>query len=139
MTPEALAALHARAFPGPPRPWSAEEFAGLIADPLIDLLTLAPHAFAVIRSAGPEAEVLTICTDPSARRQGLAAKLLSRAEASAVSAGAAEMFLEVAETNKAARALYAAAGFAERGYRKNYYTDQARARVSALVLGKRLT
>ena len=32
MTPEALASLHARAFPGPPRPWSADEFESLLID-----------------------------------------------------------------------------------------------------------
>jgi ribosomal-protein-alanine N-acetyltransferase len=45
------------------------------------------------------------------------------------------MFLEVSERNAAARALYAAAGFAEVGRRRRYYADGA----DALVLRRDLT
>jgi ribosomal-protein-alanine N-acetyltransferase len=45
------------------------------------------------------------------------------------------MFLEVAERNGAARALYAAAGFAAAGRRRRYYPDGA----DALVLRRSLT
>jgi ribosomal-protein-alanine N-acetyltransferase len=139
MTPEALAALHARAFPGPPRPWTATEFGDLLADPQVALFTAGGAAFLLLRRAGPEAEVLTLCTDRAQRRNGHAAALLGQAEAWARDAGVEEILLEVAETNTAARALYARAGFAERGYRKSYYTQAGRAAVSALVLGKPLT
>jgi ribosomal-protein-alanine N-acetyltransferase len=50
--------------------------------------------------------------------------------AGAVARGAAAMFLEVSDRNAAARALYAAAGFAKAGRRKRYYADGA----DALVL-----
>ena len=43
--------------------------------------------------------------------------------ARAASLGAVSMFLEVAVTNDAARALYAAHGFTEAGLRRHYYTD----------------
>jgi ribosomal-protein-alanine N-acetyltransferase len=45
------------------------------------------------------------------------------------------MFLEVAEANAAARALYAAAGFAEVGRRRRYYADGG----DALVLRRGLS
>ncbi|MSU89547.1 GNAT family N-acetyltransferase [Rhodobacteraceae bacterium 2CG4] len=136
MTPEALAALHASAFSGPPRPWTAEEFAGLLADPGVLLLTAGADAFLLARIAGPEAEVLTLCTAPSARRRGLARRLLDRLDAVLARRGVEELYLEVAETNAPARALYAAAGFTARGHRKDYYSDRGAHRIHALVLGK---
>jgi ribosomal-protein-alanine N-acetyltransferase len=139
MTPQALAALHARAFPGPPRPWSAAEFAQMLAEPGVVLFTRAATAFLLARRAGPEAEILTLCTDPAARRQGAARALLAELETWARGAGVEELFLEVAETNAAARALYAQAGFTMRGHRKDYYTDGGRRRVHALVMGKALS
>ena len=139
MTPQALAALHARAFPGPPRPWTAEEFADMLAEPGIRLFTHNDAAFLLARRAGPEAEILTLCTAPQARRQGAARALLAAFEAWAREAGVEELFLEVAETNTSARALYDRAGFAARGHRKDYYTDGGRTRVHAVVMGKALS
>ncbi len=139
MKPEALAALHAVAFPGPPRAWTATEFSDLLADPRVLLLTEDDRAFVLARLAGPEAEVLTICTDPTARKRGLARRLLARLERELGDRGVEDLFLEVAETNHAARALYAAAGFAEKGYRKDYYTGEGAQKVHARVLAKPIT
>jgi len=139
MTPQALADLHARAFPGPPRPWSAAEFADMLADPGVRLFTRDDMAFLVARRAGPEAEILTLCTAPEARRQGTARALLDAFEAWARQAGVEELFLEVAATNTPARSLYDRAGFTARGHRKDYYTDGGRTRVHALVMGKAIS
>jgi ribosomal-protein-alanine N-acetyltransferase len=54
--------------------------------------------------------------------------------AGAAARGAAAMFLEVSDRNAAARALYAASGFAEVGRRRRYYADGA----NALVLSRAL-
>lgn len=137
MTPDTLATLHARAFPGPPRPWSAAEYADLLSDPRTTIIGDA-NAVLVLRCAGPEAEVLTLFTAPEGRRQGLARALLAQAEASALADGVEEIFLEVADTNQAARALYAAAGYLPRGIRKDYYETPAGPRIHAHVLSKRL-
>ena len=51
--------------------------------------------------------------------------------------GASEMFLEVAETNAAARALYARQGFGEIGRRARYYQD-GQTETDALVLRRAL-
>lgn len=120
MTPERLAALHATAFTTAPRPWSAAEFAALLAEPSV-FLVAEPEGFAVGRIAGPEAELLTLAVAPAARRRGLATELLARLCAGAAGAGAEEILLEVAEPNAAARALYARAGFVEVGRRRRYY------------------
>ncbi|WP_112321844.1 GNAT family N-acetyltransferase [Oceanibium sediminis] len=138
MTPEALARLHARAFPAPPRPWSAPEFAQLLASPGVALFCDPAPGFLLARCAGPEIEVLTLCVAPESRRSGCARKLLKRLEEWAFSRNAEDILLEVSDTNAPARALYAAAGFAPRGYRKDYYTAQGRSAVSAHVLGKSL-
>lgn len=135
MTPEDLSQIHAACFTTGPRPWSAAEFRDLLDQPTIHLIT-APHGFALIRVAGPEAELLTIAVAPEHRRQGIARNLLTRLEADAKSANCEEVILEVAEHNHAALALYQAQGFAEVGFRKNYYADPSGRRVTALVLRK---
>ena len=52
----------------------------------------------------------------------------------AAARGAAAMFLEVSESNLAARALYEAGGFARAGLRRRYYADGT----DALVLRRDL-
>ena len=49
-------------------------------------------------------------------------------------AGAVRLFLEVAEDNVAARALYERAGFGQIGRRKAYYAAPDGGRTDALVL-----
>ena len=88
--------------------------------------------------AGDEAEVITLAVRPSARRRGLARALTTRAVARAASAGATRVFLEVAEDNAAARALYEALGFGEVGSRPRYYARRDGSRVDALLLALNL-
>ena len=136
MDPDALAALHARAFTTPP-PWGAESFAGLLASPLTFLET-APDgaAFLLGRVIAGEAELLTLATDPASRRQGLAQQLMARFEATARARGATEAFLEVAEDNAPARALYAGCGYVQTGRRPGYYVAPTGNPVAALILCK---
>lgn len=136
MTPDTLAALHARAFSAT-RAWTAAEFANLLAQPGV-LLTGDARCFALTRVTLDEAELLTIATDPAHRRQGLAAITLKTAESNAATSGAVQMFLEVAEDNSAARALYAAAGYTQVGRRPAYYLPKDASPVAALVLRKQL-
>lgn len=75
------------------------------------------------RVTADEAEILTLAVDPRQRRRGVGTALLGAAMARAADLGAAFMFLEVAVTNDAARALYAGHGFTEAGLRRRYYTD----------------
>lgn len=138
MTPEALAALHARCFDDTPAPWSAHAFSLLLALPGARLVT-GPGGFAIAQIAGPEAELLTIAVDPDERRRGRGRDLLDNLLGSLEKEGAREIFLEVAETNIPARALYAALGFAERGRRPRYYRRRDAPPIDALVLGKDLS
>lgn len=135
MTPEALAALHARA--GGDRPWSAAEFADLLAAPGA-VLAGDGRAFALGRVAADEAEVLMVATDPDHRRRGLASAALAALEAEAALGGAARAVLEVAEDNHAARGLYASRGYAPVGCRSGYYVRPGAPACSALILARPL-
>ncbi|MEM9431478.1 MAG: GNAT family N-acetyltransferase [Pseudomonadota bacterium] len=137
MTPERLAALHARSFSVTPRPWTAAEFADMLGLPGHRLAFDDP-AFALWRQVGPEAELLTLAVPPEMRRQGRGARLLRRLEEAAEAAGAESLLLEVAETNLPARALYEKAGYRPAGWRKDYYRAPCGPRIAALVLQKAL-
>lgn len=132
MTPEALARLHARAFPDD-RPWSAAEFATLLHSPHV-FLCGRTQAFALGRAVAGEAELLTLATDPDHRRRGLASACLRDFLIQASDRGAARAFLEVASDNLAAIALYSAAGFVPTARRKAYYPRAAGAAADALIL-----
>ena len=60
--------------------------------------------------------------------------LLAAAIGLAQESGAESMFLEVAEDNAAALALYAKAGFTEAGRRRGYYRRSGGTAVDARVL-----
>ncbi|HEY6918015.1 MAG TPA: GNAT family N-acetyltransferase [Tabrizicola sp.] len=137
MTPEALAALHARCFRAPP-PWSAADFAGFLGDPLAFLLVEGDAGFLLGRAVAGEAELLTLAVAPEARRLGLGRKLVSRFLYQAQLRGAGRAFLEVKADNAAAVALYESAGFTPAGRRRGYYLDPDGSRTDALVLAREL-
>lgn len=134
--PADLAALHALCFTRP-RPWSADEFAALLAGPGAFLAGDAT-AFALGRAVAGEAELLTLAVHPDARRRGRGRACLAAFEAAARARGATRAFLEVAADNAPARALYAAAGYAEAGRRRGYYAGPGGAAVDALILARTL-
>ena len=119
---EALAALHAAAFP-PEDAWDAAAFAAQLALPGVFARLHPDGGLVLARAAGDEAEILTLAVVPTARRAGLGRALLAAATAEAAACGAQVMFLEVAAANAAARALYAASGFVPVGRRRRYYAD----------------
>lgn len=68
-----------------------------------------------------EAEIANLAVVPTARRRGVARALLEEIVAEAREARIARLFLEVRESNAAARALYASMGFAPIARRPRYY------------------
>ena len=138
MTPEALAALHARCFRSPP-PWSASDFAGFLDDPLAFLLVEGDSGFLLGRAVAGEAELLTLAVAPEARRRGLAHRLVARFLYQAQLRGAGRAFLEVKADNAPAIALYESAGFTPAGRRRAYYQEPDGSRTDALVLARDLT
>lgn len=127
----ALARTHARAF-ADDRGWTEAELRDLLADDKV-ILSGDARAFVLGRLALDECEILTVATDPDHRRQGLARAALNDLLTAAKAKGAATVFLEVAEDNTPARALYDRAGFAAVGRRRGYYR-RADGNVDALVL-----
>ena len=138
MTPEALAALHARSFRVPP-PWTTAAFVGTLADPLAFLLVEGDAGFLLGRAVAGEAELLTIAVAPDARRLGLGRRLVARFLYQARLRGADSAFLEVSAENPAAIALYESAGFARSGRRRGYYQTPDGTRIDALVMTRALS
>ncbi|SMX39111.1 GNAT family N-acetyltransferase [Octadecabacter ascidiaceicola] len=124
MTPEGLARTHATAFGG--NGWPEEDFAQYLDDPNV-FLHGSDASFVVLRLAGPEAEILTLASDPECQGRGLATRNLERALRILGHQGVQEIFLDVAEDNTPALALYARCGFTEFSRRPNYYANGATA------------
>ena len=68
-----------------------------------------------------EAEIADLAVAPQARRRGIGALLLDRTVVEAAFAGVHSLYLEVRESNLAARALYESRSFAQVGRRRGYY------------------
>ncbi len=130
----ALAAVHAAAFP-PADQWDADAMAKLLRMPGAAAFLDPAGGMTMVRIAADEAEILTLAVAPAARRRGLGRRLLAEAGRHAATQGATRLFLEVAEANQAARALYAGAGFTPCGRRPRYYSDGSDALVLHRTLG----
>ncbi len=135
---EALARVHAAGFDAP---WSARDIAALLEGPggfALSVRDSAIRGFILARVVADAAEILTLAIEPEIRRRGLARALTDAAAQLAGSLGAQSLFLEVAEDNPAAVALYVAAGFAPVGRRPGYYARKAEAAIDAVVMRRDL-
>ena len=79
--------------------------------------------FIVGSKIGDEWEIENVAVKPDARRRGLGSHLVGEFINLAKIIGAKAIFLEVRESNRAARALYEKWAFNEEGRRKSYYKD----------------
>lgn len=136
MTPQAMAALHAKCFKTL-RAWNTEEFKTLLELKTI-LFETHPNGFALGQMVGFEAELLTICIDPKYQRQGYGTALIAQFETAAQRKGAKQVFLEVAQTNIVAITLYTRLGYCKTGVRKNYYLTGAGENIDAILMAKTL-
>lgn len=129
-TVQSLAAIHAEAFE---HPWSARDMAEMLnQDGVLHLGN--DDAFLLLRVVADESEILTLAVRPSARRQGLAALLVTAALGMARGMGAKFIFLEVAADNAAAIALYEKTGFKRHGTRRGYYARNDGPAIDGLLL-----
>ncbi|HXP97883.1 MAG TPA: GNAT family N-acetyltransferase [Telmatospirillum sp.] len=133
-----LAAMHRICFA---EPWDEKAMSELLAMPGAFGFLAAPkpgeahpQGFILCRTAGDEAEVLTVLVLPPCRRRGVATALLARATEMAGQAGATVLFLEVAADNDSARHLYSTQGFEQVGCRPRYYGNA----IDALVMKRSL-
>jgi len=82
--------------------------------------------FLVWRMTAPgESEILDLAVDPGLRRLGIASRLLTKVLNEALKQDQGELFLEVRESNAAARRLYEKYGFRVVGQRAGYYESPA--------------
>ena len=91
--------------------------------------------YLMARLSGEEGEILNLAVLPGYRRQGVGRRLLEHGLALLVGRGVREAYLEVRESNLAARDLYLGFGFRPVGVRPHYYRNPAE---DALVLRARL-
>lgn len=118
--------------------WSAQALGLHIADDLaLGIYDGALIGFILMKFAGDQADILTIAIESKARQKGLGRALLTSAENHAAQRGISIMFLEVAEDNHAAIALYSRAGYQPIGKRPAYY-KRAKGRVAALTYRKEI-
>lgn len=132
---DALAGVHAAAFAAG---WPPGEIAALLEGPGGFALMVEDQdralAFILCRAVAGEAEILTLAVEPAAQRRGLAFALVEAAAGAARMAGSESLFLEVADDNAPARALYAKAGFGEVGLRRGYYDRGPKPAADAVVM-----
>jgi [ribosomal protein S18]-alanine N-acetyltransferase len=125
-----LSKLHHLCFPDDP--WPSRAVAEIMAiSGFFGRIACAndePAGLALAQGLGQECEILTLGVVPKRRRTGIGSALLASVVDEARRRGAGQLFLEVADDNIAARALYAAQGFIQVGRRTNYYR-----RVSSLA------
>ncbi len=129
-------------------PWSRRSFASLLDDPRVRFTVACAPAemgraaagdavlgdttagqavvgYVVMWLVGDEAELANLAVAPGRRREGIGRYLLDSAMAGALAAGAKSLYLEVRESNVAARALYGGRGFLAVGRRPAYYRNPA--------------
>ena len=114
-------------------PWTTDTFASALGMHRMSLLvaeervdegrgsgpTLVGYVVALL--LGVEAEIADLAVAQSARRRGIGSLLLDRVLGELAATGVGAVFLEVRESNAAARALYETRGFSAVGRRRGYY------------------
>jgi ribosomal-protein-alanine N-acetyltransferase len=83
---------------------------------------IALAGFLVAQHIGPEWELENIVVAAKLSNKGIGARLLNQLLSLARETNSQSVFLEVRESNIAARKLYEKAGFQPTGRRKSYYT-----------------
>ena len=116
-------------------PWSRSAFVELLDDPRVAFLIAEAgglvRGYVVAWFVLDEGEIGNLAVHAEVRRQGVGAQLLDGAIAAVRTARVEALYLEVRDSNAAARALYASRGFVEVGRRREYYR---RPKEDALVL-----
>ncbi len=121
--------LHKACFPH--KPWTAQDFADLKKSGCE--IIASQNGFAVWRVVAGEAEIITIGVHPDARKNGIASAMLTLIEDDVKKHEGTKIFLEVAENNTAARALYENSGYKQIGKRPKYYDG-----IDAILMEKTL-
>lgn len=95
------------------------------------------EGFIIVKRAADQAEILTLVTDPEHRQKGTGRALLTHMEHLLIAQKTQIIFLEVAEDNHPAIALYKSCFYEAFGRRPAYYKRES-GRVAAISFRKRL-
>ena len=134
---DAVTSLHAKLFDPA---WDEESIRKLLDHPAatsfvaFDGEAQEVVGFIMGQLAADEAEILSIGVAPDWQRAGLGRRLVDGLATAAKRAEARRLFLEVADDNQGALALYRAAGFSETGRRKAYYARNGGAAADAVTM-----
>ena len=121
--------------------WPAQSYVTLASSPggLVLISEVQANAqlvgFLAARQVVSDAEILNVAVHPEFRRLGVASELLLASLEEFHKSAAAQVFLELRESNLAARALYLRHGFVPSGRRKGYYQQPPE---DALCMHKKL-
>ena len=105
--------------------WSQEQYGAALGSREVLVLEESStlQSFLVGRRVNAEWEIENVVVAGPARRKGLGSRLIEEFLNVARSRGAQSVFLEVRESNHAARKLYEKWAFVESGRRKRYYRE----------------
>lgn len=106
-------------------PWSFRDFAETLAAGAVFLVGVDAEdrvlGYLVARQMADEAEILNVGVAPESRRHGVGRALVAAGLERLASLGARQVYLEVRESNRAARELYRGFAFSEVSRRAKYY------------------
>lgn len=111
--------------------WAESFYRGLFEEGVAERISLVAEdegeirGFLVARITGGECELENIVVAEDAQRRGMGSKLTCALAGPIRQRNVTRVFLEVRESNAAARALYEKCGFQINGRRKSYYSDPA--------------
>ena len=113
--------------------WSEQQYESLFGseDPEISRLALIAIrqenseilGFLVAQHVGPDWELENVVVAPEMQGKGIGTRLMLELLKQAQETNSETVFLEVRESNVAARALYEKIGFLQTGRRKSYYSN----------------
>jgi len=119
---DAIAELEIRAFAVP---WSKKTFESAFAADTVSFFAAVEDGallgYACLMAVPPEGELMNIAVDDAYRGRGIGSALMEAVLEKASALGTESVYLEVRESNAAARHLYEKYGFSVIGRRRNYY------------------
>ena len=121
-----------------PHPWTRGNFIDSLAASYLAQLRLDPDGaligYYVALPGFEETHLLNLTVAPARQRRGHGQAMLARLAGWARARGDLALWLEVRQSNRAARALYARQGFVEVGCRRGYYPADRQQREDAIVM-----
>ena len=113
-------------------PWSEKSLEILITDSGFGIVALIDDkvvGYGGVMKAFDEGQITDIAVSGEYRRRGIGMEIVKAMINESANRGIVTLYLEVRESNRAARELYRACGFEECGMRKNFYRRPTEAAV----------